>query len=120
MSWPSVYLVMAVLMGVMLAITLTAPDTERPPRAVVEVLAEPGEVNPRIRMAALMIVGAAWAWAIITIVMFMIGMLAERPPGVKPPSVGDFLKFYGQPPTISTARWSRRWSISPRGCVGAC
>jgi PAT family beta-lactamase induction signal transducer AmpG len=46
-------------------------------------------------MAALMIVGAAWAWAIITIVMFMIGMLAERPPGVKPPSVGDFLKFYG-------------------------
>jgi PAT family beta-lactamase induction signal transducer AmpG len=95
MSWPSVYLVMAVLMGVMLAITLTAPDTERPPRAVVEVLAEPGEVNPKVRMAALMIVGAAWAWAIITIVMFMIGMLAERPPGVKPPSVGDFLKFYG-------------------------
>ncbi|MDB5711638.1 MAG: hypothetical protein JWL96_3708 [Sphingomonas bacterium] len=95
MSWPTVYLVMAVLMGVMLAITLTAPDTERPPRAVVEVLAEPGEVNPRIRLAALAIVGAAWAWAIITIVMFMIGMLAERPPGVKPPSVGDFLKFYG-------------------------
>ena len=95
MSWPTVYLVMAVLMGVMLAITLTAPDTERPPRAVVEVLAEPGEINPRIRVAALAIVGAAWAWAIVTIVMFMVGMLAERPPGVKPPSVGDFLKFYG-------------------------
>ena len=95
MSWPSVYLVMAVLMGVMLAITFTAPDTERPPRAVVEVLAEPGEINPRIRLAALAIVGAAWAWAIVTIVMFMVGMLAERPAGVKPPSVGDFLKFYG-------------------------
>src|SRR3569623_1593612 len=52
MSWPTVYLVMAVLMGVMLAITLTAPDTERPPRAVVEVLAEPGEINPRIRIGA--------------------------------------------------------------------
>jgi len=102
MSWPSVYLVMAVLMGVMLAITLTAPDTERPPRAVVEVLAEPGEVNPRIRLAALAIVGAAWAWAIVTIVMFMIGMLAERPPGVKPPSVGDFLKFYGPVIVIAT------------------
>ena len=95
MSWPSVYLVMAVLMGVMLAITLTAPDTERPPRAVVEVLAEPGEINPRIRIAALAIVGAAWAWAIVTIVMFMVGMLAERAPGVKPPSVGDFLKLWG-------------------------
>jgi PAT family beta-lactamase induction signal transducer AmpG len=95
MSWPTVYLVMAVLRGVMLAITLTAPDTERPPRAVVEVLAEAGEINPRIRVAALAIVGAAWAWAIVTIVMFMVGMLAERPPGVKPPSVGDFLKFYG-------------------------
>ena len=102
MSWPTVYLVMAVLMGVMLAITLTAPDTERPPRAVVEVLAEPGEVNPRIRLAALAIVGAAWAWAIVTIVMFMIGMLAERPPGVKPPSVGDFLKFYGPVIVIAT------------------
>jgi len=102
MSWPTVYLVMAVLMGVMLAITLTAPDTERPPRAVVEVLAEPGEVNPKVRMAALMIVGAAWAWAILRIVTFMIGMLAERPPGVKPPSVGDFLKFHGPIIVIAT------------------
>jgi PAT family beta-lactamase induction signal transducer AmpG len=102
MSWPTVYLVMAMLMGVMLAITLTAPDTARPPRAVVEVLAEPGEINPAVRLVALLIVGVAWAWAIVTIVMFMIGMLAERPPGVKAPSVGDFLKFYGPVIVIAT------------------
>eukprot|EP01035_Chromulina_nebulosa_P000203 gene203-297_t len=95
MSWPMVYLVMAVLMGVLLAITFTAPDTERPPRAVVEVLAEPGEVNPKVRAGALLIVGGAWVWAIVTIILFMVGMLAERPPGTKPPSVGDFLKYRG-------------------------
>ncbi len=102
MSWPTVYLVMAVLMGVVLAVGLTAPDTERPPRAVVEVLAEPGEINPRVRLAALAIVGAAWAWAIVTIVLFMASMLAEHAPGVKPPSVGDFLKIYGPIIVIAT------------------
>ena len=102
MSWPAVYGFMAVLMGVMLLIGLTAPDTERPPRAVIEVLAEPGEINPRVRLAALLVVGAAWAWAIVTLVLFMVGMLAERPPGVKPPSVGDFLKIYGPVIVIAT------------------
>ncbi len=102
MSWPTVYLVMAVLMGVMMAIALTAPDTERPPRAVVDVLAEPGEINPRVRAAALIVVGSAWTWAIVTIVMFMVSMLAQRPAGVKPPSVGDFLKFHGPVIVIAT------------------
>ncbi|MFA5966630.1 MAG: MFS transporter [Sphingomonas sp.] len=102
MSWPMVYLVMAGLMGVLLVITFTAPDTDRPPRAVVEVLAEPGEVNPKVRAGALLIVGGAWAWAIVTIIMFMVGMLAERPHGTKPPSVGDFLKYHGPIIVIAT------------------
>ncbi|CAN5521415.1 MFS transporter [soil metagenome] len=102
MSWPMVYLVMAVLMGLLLAITFTAPDTDRPPRAVVEVLAEPGEINPKVRAGALLIVGGAWAWAIATIVLFMVGMLAERLPGTKPPSVGDFLKYRGPIIVIAT------------------
>lgn len=102
MSWPTVYLVMAVLMGVLLAITFTAPDTERPPRAVVEVLAEPGEINPKVRAGALLIVGGAWIWAIVTIILFMVGMLAERPQGVKPPSVGDFLKLHGPIIVVAT------------------
>ncbi|THD35450.1 MAG: MFS transporter [Sphingomonas sp.] len=95
MSWPTVYLVMAALMAVVLALGLGAPDTPRPDSVKASALAQPGEVNPRIRAFALLIVGASWTWAIVTLVMFMIGMLADLPPGAVRPSAGDFLKNYG-------------------------
>ena len=95
MSWPTVYLVMAGLMGVVLLLGLGAPDTDRPPSAPVSALAQPGEVNPRVRAIALLIVGASWTWAIVTLVMFMISMLGEMPVGTIRPSAGDFLKTYG-------------------------
>jgi PAT family beta-lactamase induction signal transducer AmpG len=102
MSWPTVYLVMAALMGVTLVLGLGAPDTERPPSTPVSALAQPGEVNPRVRAIALMIVGASWTWAIVTLVMFMISMLAEVPPGGVRPSAGDFLKTWGVVIIIAT------------------
>ncbi|QDZ09092.1 AmpG family muropeptide MFS transporter [Sphingomonas panacisoli] len=95
MSWPTVYLVMAGLMVVTLVLGLGAPDTERPPSTPISVLAQPGEVTPRVRAIALMIVGASWTWAIVTLVMFMISMLADVPPGGVRPSAGDFLKTWG-------------------------
>ncbi|MEO5866321.1 MAG: MFS transporter [Sphingomonas sp.] len=101
MSWPTVYLVMAALMGVMLAIALTAPDTERVAEDKADLLREAGEVDPRTRALALVVVGASWTWAIVTIVHFMVVMLAPIPPGGKLPSAADFIKFYG--PWIITA-----------------
>lgn len=102
MSWGSVYLLMAVLMGLMILTALAAPDTARPPRGVEEgLLAEPGEIDARTRAIALVVVGASWAWAIFTIGRFMVSMLAELPPGTVRPSVADFMKVMG--PWIVTA-----------------
>jgi PAT family beta-lactamase induction signal transducer AmpG len=95
MPWPLVYAVMAGLMGVMLAVALTAPDTERTGDGTADLLNEPGEIDPLARAIALLIVGASWVWAIVTIVHFMAIMLAPVPPGGKLPSAADFLKFYG-------------------------
>ncbi|MEQ7873171.1 MFS transporter [Sphingomonas sp. ASV193] len=97
MSWPNVFQLMAGAMAVILVIAVTvAPDTPRPPgREMLEGIAAKGEIDRRSRTIAMAIVAAAWAWAISKIVIFMVSMLAERPAGVKPPSVGDFTKAWG-------------------------
>ncbi|MBN8807298.1 MAG: MFS transporter [Sphingomonas sp.] len=95
MPWPSVYLVMAGLMAAMLVIALTAPDTERPVDDKADLLSEPGEIEPRTRAVALLVVGASWVWAIVTIVTFMASMLAPVPKGGKLPSASDFIKTFG-------------------------
>lgn len=102
MSWPTVYLVMAVVMAVLILLTLAAPDTQRPPDAAVGALAAPGEVRPGLRAVALLVVGASWVWAIVTLVSFMVSMLADAPPGVARPSPGDFLKVYGPAIVVAT------------------
>lgn len=93
MSWPTVYLLMAGLILILIFIALRAPDTERPPvTALHAALAEPGEIAPRARLIALLIVGVSWAWALIEIGTFMASMLGELAPGETRPSVGDFIK----------------------------
>ncbi|MFC4295670.1 AmpG family muropeptide MFS transporter [Novosphingobium tardum] len=96
MSWPLVYLLMAGLIGVVIVVTLRAPDTDRPERETLHLaLAQPGALAPRYRALALGVVGLSWLWAIATIVRFMASMLHEPVPGVPPPSVADFTKLYG-------------------------
>jgi len=76
--WGTVYFVMAGLVVAIMVVALTAPDTERPPRDIIEQgLEQPGEVNASVRLAALVIVGLAWAWAIVTLGVFMASMLAD-------------------------------------------
>ena len=95
MSWSLVYLLMGGLIALMLVIALQAPDTERPDTGMLHrELAEPGAIQPRVRVIALAVVGLSWAWAIITIGHFMISMLTTAP-GAKQPSVADFTKLYG-------------------------
>ncbi|MEO7541483.1 MAG: MFS transporter [Sphingomicrobium sp.] len=94
MSWSLVYLIMAALIGILILVTLRAPDTERPSTGILHgALVEPGALEPRARFAALAIVGASWIWAIFTIAQFMISMLTTAP-GEKQPSVADFTKHY--------------------------
>ena len=95
MSWPHVFALMAALIVVVAAVTLTAPDTDRPDdTASLTELGEAGAVDPRLRAVALGIVGLGWLWAIGSIASFMISVLAVQPPAV-PPSASDFLKYTG-------------------------
>ena len=96
MTWGSVYLLMGALLALVMIVTLRAPDTARPEfETLHKTLAEPGALAPRWRALALAVVGLSWAWAIFTILHFMVGMLAPLGPDQKPPSVADFTKAYG-------------------------
>ena len=96
MSWPHVYFVMAVLMGLAAVTTMFAPDTERASTRTLHAdLGQAGEVGPKARAALLFVVLASWTWALITVGSFMVKMLAPLPPGGKLPSVADFTKAQG-------------------------
>ncbi|NML94178.1 AmpG family muropeptide MFS transporter [Novosphingobium olei] len=97
MSWPLVYLSMAgLIVAIMLVVTLRAPDTPRAEQGALHAaLAQPGELAPSARWAALAVVGVSWAWAIGTIGHFMVGMLAPADPASPHPSVSDFTRSYG-------------------------
>lgn len=96
MSWGMVYLLMALLVLLLIFVTLRAPDTERPDMDRFDnSLTEAGALDGRTRAIALAVVGAAWAWAIVSIGRFMVSMLKETPPGVPKPSVADFTKGTG-------------------------
>ncbi|MES2327125.1 MAG: MFS transporter [Pseudomonadota bacterium] len=96
MPWGTVYFVMAGLVLAMLAVAITAPDTQRPPKGAIEAaMEEAGEVNTSVRLGALVIVGLCWLWAIVSLARFMISMLAAQGPGGKPPSVAEFTTHVG-------------------------
>ena len=96
MSWTGVFLFMAGVLGVMLLVGLAAPDTKRPRGGNEDdALALAGELTPRARALALLVVGVSWVWAIVTIGRFMVAMLADMPVGAVRPSASDFLKHDG-------------------------
>ena len=81
---------------VIMVVAFTAPDTQRPPRNVIEQgLEQPGEISASVRLGALAIVGVCWLWAIVSLGRFMISMLAAQQAGTKPPSVTDFTANVG-------------------------
>jgi len=95
-AWGTVYFVMAGLVLAIMVIAFTAPDTQRPPRNVIEEgLEQAGEVSASVRLGALAIVGACWLWAILSLARFMIAMLSAQQAGTKAPSVGEFTAEVG-------------------------
>ena len=96
MSWPHVYMVMAVVMALVALASLAAPDTPRPETHGLHAsLGSAGEVEPRVRAVLLFAVLASWTWAIVAVVSFMVRVLAPLAPGAKAPSVADFTKIQG-------------------------
>lgn len=96
MPWATVYLLMGGLMTAVLIFSFFAPDTDRPPNADVhEALAKEGELTATSRAISLLVVGACWVWAIVSIVRFMVSMLGTVPDGTKRPSAFEFLSHTG-------------------------
>jgi len=94
--WGAVYFTMAGLVVLVMIVALTATDTQRPPRdAMEQALEQPGEISAQVRVTALAVVGVCWAWAIVTLALFMISMLTAQQAGTKPPSVSDFTTHVG-------------------------
>lgn len=101
MPWPAVFALMAVLFLLLIAVTLSAPDTPRPALRAGTAEDEVATISPRARLLALAVVALGWVWAIVTIAWFMAAMLTPAEPGRPHPSAATFLSHYG--PWIVTA-----------------
>ncbi len=103
-SWPTVYFVMGILMGLCILATIFAPDTKR--AELIEeqhsALRKTGAIKPEWRAMALVVVGLAWAWAIYTIGSFMAEILMASPDDPNKPVAGDFVKYTGPWIVIAT------------------
>lgn len=100
-GWPAVYFAMGVAMAGVGVVTLLAPDT---PRAAAAADAEAGAlhatVSQRARRIAMAIIGTAWGWALVTVVVFMVRSLGAAP-GQRPDATA-FIKFYGPLIVVAT------------------
>ena len=96
--WPTVYAVMGIFMALTVIATLLAPDTPRTESEIEQTaLRSKGALNPKYRLAGLLVVALGWGWAIWMVASFMVTMLGGSvdPVTGKPPSAGDFTKLYG-------------------------
>jgi PAT family beta-lactamase induction signal transducer AmpG len=100
-GWDQVYLGLGVAMFAAVIATLFAPDT---PRVGVEKRSHAMQLHanlpPKIRNGAIALVGAAWAWAIVTVISFMASSLTAEPE--LRPDATAFIKFTGPFIVIAT------------------
>lgn len=93
-GWPQVYLLMGFAMFAAVIATIFAPDTPRPLASAREAGARLHDNLPaNIRNGAILLVGAAWAWAIFTVIQFMVQSLTAQP-DLRPDATA-FIKFTG-------------------------
>lgn len=106
LGWPTVYAIMGGIMIVVGFASLFAPDAEESTaslaadRESLEELRQPGQIEPRVRALALGAVGLLWAWALVTVMVFMIRSLGNDPES-RPDSVA-FVSSQGPLIVIAT------------------
>lgn len=95
-DWPMVYFIMGVTMLLIAGISIFAPQAENPQvarKAESLYLQEAGQIAFKYRAIALLIVGSLWAWALTTVVIFMVDSLTAAPE-LRPDSV-EFITLQG-------------------------
>ena len=92
-GWPSVYFTFGVFMLLVTAASWFAPDTrwDEILEGEVELAAHP--LDRKVRVAALVLVGILWGWALVTVLAFMVESLGAAP-GERP-NATEFTKLYG-------------------------
>lgn len=106
LGWPMVYAIMGGLMLVLGMASLFAPEGEQTVASIAadaDSLAElrlPGQIEPRWRAIALGAVGALWAWALVTVGVFMVRSLGNDP--AERPDSTEFVTHQGPVIVIAT------------------
>ena len=105
-SWPTVYAVMGAIMAMVGLAGIFAPEAETTEARIgaaeeeLEELRGPGEVEPAVRKWSLLAIGAMWAWALITVGVFMVRSLGSDP-DARPDSVA-FIATQGPLVVVAT------------------
>jgi len=106
MGWPAVYAILGLLMGLIALASIFAPESDRTVASLaadddaLRELRDPGQLTPKVRGWALAIVGALWAWALITVGVFMVRSLSNDP-SARPDSV-EFIRNMGPVIVVAT------------------
>ncbi len=104
-GWPQTYLIMgAILLAIGIA-GLFAPDAEvtselGTSEAELAELRQPGQLKPKVRNWALLAVGLLWAWALGTVIVFMVRSMTALPEDRPDPT--EFTTTYGPLIVIAT------------------
>jgi len=105
-SWPTVYALLGCVMGLVAFAAIFAPEPARSSASLtadddaLRELRGPGQLSPRIRGWALAIVGVLWAWALVTVGIFMFQSLSSDP-AARPDSV-KFIQNMGPVIVVAT------------------
>lgn len=123
-SWPSVYLLMTVLMVCALCACFGAPEPDATKsRAVLPPDDAFTQLSPQVRNRALALVLCGWAWAITTLACFMISVLNPDPNATTPVDARQFTNQFGPWIVLATviapgilAAWLNAFK-KPAGCA---
>lgn len=102
-GWTAVYTLMGGVMLFVAVASLRAPDTDRVPVALVggtDALRQPGQLNPKVRAAALGLVGTFWIISLGSVLYYMVMTLISDP-ATRPDSV-SFVKVQGPVIVLAT------------------
>lgn len=97
-GWPQTYVMLGLILLAIGMAGLFAPDTDKASAVIasgdeIDELYQPGELQPSVRKWGLLAVGLLWAWAVGTVLVFMVRSMTALPENRPNPT--EFTTTYG-------------------------